>query len=164
MWRGSGDSWQFDSGQLAVEDGGEFHEEVIIIINHLDMDDRTKEIISLFEKSWVETLASYDYAINNYQGFECFKPIRNFIAELKEKGNDKFFRIGKSMYTLVISRSVNHGLRLDQKCIKIEAVGQGKYKVVFWNGDINHRDYLLSDLHDDKLLGLLRTLKSTLVD
>ena len=127
------------------------------------MDDRTKEILKLFCDSWIETEKSYDLLINNQHGFENLIPIRQFIAKLKHNGEDKFFRIGTSMYTLIISRSVNHGLRIDQKCIRIEAYSASRFEITLRDDKI-YRQYMVDSLDDIKLTKLLNTLKETLID
>ena len=128
------------------------------------MDERTIEILNRFSKSWAETENRYDDLIYNYEGFERLKPLRHFILTLKEKGEDKYFRLGTSMHTLVISRSVNHGLRTDQKHLKIEAIDINDFEVIFRDGDKVYREYRIKSLDDIKLTNLLQTLKHTLVD
>jgi hypothetical protein len=128
------------------------------------MDERTIEIINRFSRSWTETENRYDDLVDNYEGFERLKPLRLFILTLKEKGEDKYFRLGTSMHTLVISRSVDHGLRTDQKHLKIEAVDINDFEVIFRDGDKVYREYRIKSLEDIKLTNLLQTLKHTLVD
>jgi hypothetical protein len=128
------------------------------------MDDRTTEILKRFSSSWTETENRFDELINNYQGFERLVPLRHFISSLKQKGEDKYFRLGTSMHTLVISRSVNHGLRLDQKHIKIETVNPNDFEIIFRDGDKIFREYRTNSLEDIRLTNLLQTLKHTLVD
>lgn len=78
-------------------------------------------------------------------------------------GQDEHFRAGTSMHNLMISRSVNNGLRLDQKYIKLEIFDNG-FEVVFRDGEKIYRSYKIENLKDPKLLKLLKTLESTLVD
>jgi hypothetical protein len=127
------------------------------------MDERTNEILKRFFDSWNETEKYYDDLINNYSGFEHLKPLQQFIATLKQKGENKFFRLGTSIHYLLISRSVNHGLRLDQKYIKIDAFGT-KFEVTLRNGDKVYRQYIVDSLDDDRISKLLLTLKDTLID
>lgn len=127
------------------------------------MDNRTEEILRRFGKSWTETEQFFDDLINNYPGFERLKPVRHFISDLRQKGGDQYFRIGTSMHLLVISRSVNFGLRSDQKHIKIEAF-DNKFKVVFRDGEKVYREYIVDNLSDIRVTKLLHTLKDTLVD
>lgn len=128
------------------------------------MDERTIEILNRFSNSWTETENRYDDLIDNYDGFERLRPLRNFILTLKEKGGDKDFRLGTSMHTLVISRSVNHGLRLDQKYLKIDTIDTDDFEVIFRDGDKVYREYRINSLDDINLTNLLQTLKHTLVD
>lgn len=130
---------------------------------HFKMDERTKDIIKRFSDSWTETEKFFDDLIANYPGFERLKPIRQFIETLKQNGEDKFFRLGTSFHILLISRSVNHGLRLDQKHIKIDAC-DSKFEVILRDGDKVYRQYIVESLDDLRVTKLLRTLKDTLID
>ena len=128
------------------------------------MQNRTEAILSQFAESWVETELFFDNLINDYD-FERIKPVRSFISELKQKGDDRFFRLGTSVHRLLISRSVNHRLRIDQKYIMIEAYDK-KFEVTLRDGRWTYRQYMIEnlDLNDNRLTNLLRTLKDTLVD
>lgn len=128
------------------------------------MDTRTEEILSRFTKSWNDTESFYDDLINNYPGWERIIPLRNYISKLKQNGVDKFFRLGTSVHALMISRSVNFGLRDDQKYIKIEAVNLNDYEIALRDGHKTYREYRISNLDDSRLEKLIKTLKSTLVD
>jgi hypothetical protein len=127
------------------------------------MDKRTKEIVKRFSDSWTETEKFYDDLIGNYLGFERLKPIRQFIVTLKQNGEDKFFRLGTSIHILVISRSVNRELRLDQKRIKIDAF-DNKFEVTLRDGEKVYREYMVDSLDDIRITKLLRTLKDVLID
>ncbi|MFM2388039.1 MAG: hypothetical protein RL660_2796 [Bacteroidota bacterium] len=127
------------------------------------MDERTQEILKRFSDSWTETEAFYDDLIANYPGFERLIPIRQFIATLKQSGYDKFFRLGTSIHMLLISRSVNHGLRLDQKCIKIEAF-DNRFKVRMCDDYKVYRQYMVDSLDDTRVTKLVQTLKGILID
>lgn len=127
------------------------------------MDNRTKDIIRRFADSWIETELFYNDLITNHKGFERLKPIIQFIEFLKQNGEDKFFRLGTSIHILVISRSVNYGLRKDQKCIKIEAF-DNKFEIKLCDGNNTYRQYLVDSLHDNSVKKLLETLKETLID
>lgn len=130
---------------------------------YFKMDERTKEIVKRFSDSWTETEKFYDDLIANYPGFERLKRIRQFISTLKQNGDDKHFRLGTSVHMLLISRSVNHGLRLDQKHIKIDAF-DNKYEVTMRDGDKVYRQYIVDNLDDIRVTKLLRTLKDILID
>jgi hypothetical protein len=116
-----------------------------------------------FSSSWTATESFYDNLIDNHSGFDRLKPIRQFIRTLKQNGENKFFRLGTSVHTLVISRSVDHGLRKDQKHIKIDAY-DSNIEVIFRDGDKVYRHYIVDSLADNRVTKLLATLKSTLVD
>ena len=130
----------------------------------IKMHERTIEILNRFSKSLTETENRFNDLINNYDGFERLEPMLHFIIALKAKGEDKYFRLGTSMHTLVISRSVNHGLRHDQKHLKIDAIDLNDFEVVFQDGDKVYREYRIKSLDDIKLVNLLQTLKRALID
>lgn len=95
------------------------------------MKNRTEEIINRFNKSWTETENFLDLLIET-GNFEKLIPLRNFIEELKNNEKWKYFRLGTSMHSVIFSRSVNFGLRDDQKYIKIEVINKGKeFEIVF---------------------------------
>lgn len=64
---------------------------------------------------------------------------------------------------LIISRSVNQGLRPDQKFIKIDTC-DSKFEVTFRDGDKVYRQYMVDTLDDTRVTKLLRALKGTLID
>ncbi|PWH83357.1 hypothetical protein DIS18_02040 [Algibacter marinivivus] len=126
------------------------------------MNNRTIEITYRFEKSWNDTEKIFDMLLEN--GFERLIPVREFITELKEKGENQHFRIGTSLYRVIFSRSVEHGLRDDQKQLIIDTLDKNDYEIIFRDGFKKYREYRISDLNDDRLTKLLETLKGTLVD
>jgi hypothetical protein len=128
------------------------------------MDERTVEILNRFHTAWIQTETLFDDLITNHEGFEHLIPIREFIADLEQSGGKKLYRLGTSMHTLIISRSVDHGLRLDQKLIKIEAVGVNDFEITMRDGKKIYRQYRVKDLKDIRVSSLLRTLRSILVD
>ncbi|SHG83201.1 hypothetical protein [Flagellimonas flava] len=132
------------------------------------MDKRTDEIIIRFENSWNNTEAFYRNLLEKHTGFNFVAPILEFIQELKNSGESKNFRLGTSMHTLIISRSVEHGLREDQKEIRIEKVNNlpdgFEYEVIMRQGKNVFRVYRVHNLNDEKVLNLLATLKETLID
>gem|GEM_PF-3577887 len=128
------------------------------------MNTRTEEILARFSASWTKTEAHYDDLINNYHGWDRVIPIRSYISKLKQEGEDKFFRLGTSLDSLMISRSVEFGLRPDQKYIKIEALDVYDFKITLQDGSKVYRAYKVTTLENSQLEKLLVTLKSTLVD
>ncbi|NRF37631.1 hypothetical protein [Pedobacter foliorum] len=126
------------------------------------MQTRTEVILNQFAASLTETERYFKDLITNYSGFERLKPISQFILDLKEKGEDSCFRFGTSIHLLLISRSVQHGLRPDQKYIVIEAYDD-EFEVTFRDGEKIYRQYRLEHLSDDRLTKLLKTLKHTLI-
>lgn len=127
------------------------------------MNIRTEEILNRFEKSWVKTEEFFDMLIGN-GNFEKLIPVREFIKDLKQNDEWKYFRIGTSMHTLIFSRSVDFGLRTDQKYVRIETLAPNDYEIALRDTDKLYREYRITDLMDIRLTKLLNTLKGTLVD
>lgn len=127
------------------------------------MNYRSQEILNRFEKSWSETEDFFEMLIRS-GGFNKLIPVREFLANMKSKGEWKHFRIGTSMHTLIFSRSVDFGLRIDQKYVKIETLSEGDYEIAIRDADNLYREYRISDLKDMKLTKLLHTLRNTLID
>jgi hypothetical protein len=65
---------------------------------------------------------------------------------------------------LIISRSVDHGLRSDQKYIRIDPINANDFEITMSDGDKLYRQYRVNDLKDIRVTKLLQTLKSVLVD
>ena len=128
------------------------------------MDERTAEILHRFKSSWTDTKDFYDKLIANHSGWDKLHPLRTFIDTLEEAGEDNYFRLGTSVDRLLISRSVNHGLRVDQKYIMIETIDRNDFEVTLRDGEKVYRQYRINDLSDDRLGKLLKTLKHILVD
>ncbi len=128
------------------------------------MDERTTEILNRFKKSWIDTEKFYDDLINNYSGWEKLKPLRQYISELKQQGEDKFFRAGTSIHIFILSRSVDFGLRKDQKYLKIDTIDMNDFEVSLLDGEKIYREYRVNNLNDQRIINLLQTLKHTLVD
>ncbi|MDP9077864.1 MAG: hypothetical protein M3O71_10605 [Bacteroidota bacterium] len=127
------------------------------------MQNRTEAILEQFANSWIETENFFDRLIENYPGFDRLKPIRKFIEELRQNDGHLYFRIGSSMHDLLISRSVKHGMRTDQKYIKIETYDE-KFAITLRDGEKTYREYMVENLNDYRVTNLIKTLKNTLVD
>lgn len=128
------------------------------------MDKRTTEILNRFSNSWTDTEKFYDDLIDNYSGWEKLKPLREYIRELKKQGEDKSFRAGTSIDVFMLSRSIDFGLRRDQKFLKIETIDMNDFEVSLRDGEKIYREYRINNLNDHRLINLLQTLKHTLVD
>ena len=132
------------------------------------MDNRTQEIIKRFEASWTKTERFYRDLLENHKGFGFVKPILELIITMRNSGESQNFRIGTSMHTLVISRSVSHGLRDDQKEIRIERINDlpngFEYEVILRQGDQRYQEFRVTNLKDDNVMNLIETLKETLID
>jgi hypothetical protein len=129
-----------------------------------NLDERAAEILRRFHQSWADTENRYDDLIEKQSGFERLRPLRQFIQNLKSNGDNNFFRLGTSIHMLIISRSVDHGLRTDQKQIQIDTIGISDFEVTLKDGEKIYRQYRLSSLDDIKLSKMLTILKHTLVD
>lgn len=127
------------------------------------MDERTKEIVRRFTESWLQTGEWLDDLINNHD-FQQLKPVRQLMLQMEERGEHQYFRAGTSVHTLLLSRSVNFGLRTDQKYIKIEAFMEGDFEVTMRDGEKTYRQYKVNDLNDNRVMKLIDTLKHTLID
>jgi hypothetical protein len=127
------------------------------------MNDISKEILKRFSESWDKTEQFYDYLLQE-NDFEFIRPIKLLINKLRKDEGDKFFRLGTSMHTLIFSRSVDHGLRLDQKYISIEALEKDRFEIMFKDAEKIYRQYRVENLADIQVTKLLKTLKSVIVD
>lgn len=128
------------------------------------MEARSAEIVARFQESWVKTEQWYEGLVSNHVGFEPLRPILALLARLKAEGASDRFRVGTSMHDLIFSRSVDHGLRDDQKCVKVMWVGGSDFEIVMSDRFKRYREYRVSDLNDERVSRLLKTLEDTLVD
>ena len=128
------------------------------------MDERTSEILNRFNKSWTDTENRYNELIAMHPGWAKLNSLRQYIFRLKQEGENDFFRAGTSMHALILSRSVDFGLRSDQKYLKIETIAINDFEVSLRDGEKVYREYRIKNLNDNKLANLLQTLKRTLID
>ncbi|OEK03448.1 hypothetical protein BFP97_18830 [Roseivirga sp. 4D4] len=135
-----------------------------------NMDKRTEKIREIFENSWNETIKMYDDLLS-YDQWKFLAELRCFLDELQNSGFNNEFRIGTSVNRLIFSRSVDHGLRVDQKQILIEPYSNGKYDIKFFDfsspGDVIriYDEFTTDKLTGNKrLLNNLNKLRNTLVD
>jgi hypothetical protein len=120
------------------------------------------EIINRFRESWIDVENFYDILIENYS-WDKLKPIKELIFELKLKGENEHFRLGTSVHYLIISRSVEHGLRSDQKHIRIMQTSLN-FKVELREGLKVDRELVSENLKDTEIEQFLKILKNTLID
>jgi hypothetical protein len=125
---------------------------------------RTQEIIRLFKLSWQQVKERFEELLFKFD-FEpkYVQPYIDFINEIIATRQDEHFRAGTTVHNLMISRSVNHGLRMDQKYIKLEIFDHG-FDAVFRDGEKEYRSYKIENLKDPRFLNLLKTLESIVVD
>src|SRR5699024_4931103 len=122
------------------------------------------EILRRFKSSWARTKEFYEDLISNYVGWDKLKPLQTFIATLENKGGNNYFRLGTSVDRLIISRSVEHGLRIDQKYIVIRTISVDDFEITLRDGEKTYRQYRINNLDDERVTKILDTLKHTLVD
>lgn len=123
----------------------------------------TSEILKQFERSWSETEQFYIRLVYEYKGWERLTPLFKFIRDKRSEGQQRYLRLGTSVHRLIISRSVDQGLRPDQKSIRIISEND-KFRVVFSDGNTIYRDNTIDSLEDIRFLNLLQSLKDILVD
>ena len=127
------------------------------------MNAATEEILKRFRESWRQVESTYADLIKKDSGWDELIPVLAFIQKLHQDGEDNFFRLETSMSSLIISRSVDFGLRQDQKFIRIEKFDHS-FEIIFRDGHKIYREYCVKDLEDIRVRKLLDTLKRTLVD
>ena len=69
---------------------------------------------TVFHKSWEQAEEFYTAFAETH---DWLAPMSGFIRELLSRGFDRLFRHGHAMYFLILSRSLNHGLRGGQPSI-----------------------------------------------
>lgn len=126
------------------------------------MDNRTIEILKRFDDSWNKTLGFYDDLID--RGWAKVVPVKEFLTNLDRSGGRRLFRVGTSVFMLKISRSVMHGLRSDQKYIRVDPINANDFEVTMADGEKLYRQYRVKDLGDPRITKLLKTLESLLID
>jgi len=122
------------------------------------MDIGTAEILKRFDESWAATQLFYSDLVDNNADLDNLIPVYLFIQKLKKAGANANFRLGTSREDLIFSRSLEPGLRPDQKCIVIHSKGNS-FTISFREGMKLHKEYRIKDLEDELLKGLLQTLK-----
>lgn len=117
-----------------------------------------------FVKSWDETEEFYS-DLFSHGGWNYVKPIMPVIRHLRSLGYDKTLRAGTSLYTLVLSRSRNWGLREDQHFLAIEPKIQHDFIVWYADGS-NPAEKLRAGnlIGDDTFRILLNQLSSQPID
>lgn len=116
------------------------------------MDERTIEILNRFKKSWADTEQFFTDLTDNYVGFERLQATRQFLDNLKQNGGEQLFRLGTSIHILYISRSVNFGLRPEQKYISIETLDT-EFEVCLRDGNQVYQSYKVDYLSDERVTG-----------
>ena len=92
-------------------------------MNDVDFADR-------FKASWDSPEPFYEELLS-HPGWEWVRPIKGLIRELRVRGYDQNFRAGQAMYLFMLSRSREHGLRLEQPRVIIEPRDDGQMVVEY---------------------------------
>ena len=77
---------------------------------------------TVFQKSWEHAEEFYAHWAQTYG---WLAPMSGFIKELLSRGYDRLFRHGHAMYFLILSRSLNQGLRGGQPSISLFPLEDG---------------------------------------
>jgi hypothetical protein len=111
----------------------------------------TRSSIELdFIKSWDDIEVFY-VDLLSYKGWDHIKPVLVLIRHLRALGYDKLLRAGQSVYILVLSRSVNWGLKDNQHRIGIEATPNGIFRVWYF-GEAKFREFETEHLIENRNL------------
>ncbi len=128
------------------------------------MDKRSEEIVKRFQHSWDEVEKHYEHILQ-YNGWEYLTQLIGAIEYWREIGLDKVFRVGNSIHHLILSRSVEHGLREDQKRILIVPNSDGTYEINFFEGTKKYKEFKTNQLiGNQELERLLKILESVSAD
>jgi hypothetical protein len=132
------------------------------------VDTRTQEIINRFDQSWTKTVDWLKELYAKKEEFSFLKQMLDLLSSMRQSGEWKHFRLGTSMHALMFSRSVDHGLRDDQKYIYIEYVNDlpdgYEYEVIMRDANNTYRTYRVRNLQDECVIKLFKTLESLVVD
>ena len=71
-----------------------------------------------FIRSWDEVEQEYRRLATGGTWESCC-PLVGLIVELRRRGDDRLFRAGMAAWSLVLSRSAEHGLREDQPFVQV---------------------------------------------
>jgi hypothetical protein len=114
--------------------------------------DREKRLLETYRREGRETEAEFILSwdsielLNKMFNFPQIPHISEMIAKMREKEYDKRLRAGQSLYTLILSRSQEHGLRDGQPYIRFEFEGH--------NQDDGLMDVYLNIDKEEKFSGL----------
>ena len=97
-------------------------------------EDEQKAIEGEFLKSWDKLQFLFEW-YTNPSNVEFMKPMLTFIAELRNGGYDRKLRAGSSLYTFVLSRSREWGLRQGQANLNFRINHLGSMEVSYRESD-----------------------------
>ena len=91
----------------------------------METDSEQNAIEADFLKSWDWVEEYFKRLVSRWQALE---PIQGLINELRQKGYDRKFRVGQSMYIFVLSRRREHGFPLGQS-LRFELKAEGGMRI-----------------------------------
>ena len=109
-------------------------------------EDEQKAIEEDFSQSWDWIQRYFHDLFDPREWWAWLMPIHNLITELRQRGYDRQFRAGQSMYSLVLSRSFKHGLRASQASLVFELLREGGMKIRY--DEVGH---LVSEFEVDRV-------------
>jgi hypothetical protein len=127
------------------------------------MDTTEEEILKRFAQSWADTEKQYEKWVDEYEGFNFLVPLYLFIQRMRKAGEDQFFRLGLVKRSLIFSRSFEPVLQTEQQFLEIEA-RENSFIVTLRDIKKMHRQYTIKELDDERLTGLLQTVKDMQVE
>jgi hypothetical protein len=86
-----------------------------------------------FSLTWDAIEQYYAFMLNHprWEHIAWMKPLLDLIAELRNRGYDRYLRAGQSVSRLVLSRSLSHGLRDEQPSFGILLQPSGGMQLIY---------------------------------
>jgi len=78
----------------------------------------------VFRDSW-EGAEAFFPTMASRSGYDWLFPMGALVEELRHRGFDRMFRFGHSLWFMVLSRSLKHGLRSGQPYVEIRPLAEG---------------------------------------
>jgi hypothetical protein len=111
----------------------------------------------VFRDSW-EGAEAFFPTMASRSGYDWLLPMGKLVKELRRRGFDRMFRFGHSLWFLVLSRSLKHGLRTGQPYVEIRPLAEGglsiRYELAGKRGVLKSKTVTLTP-HLENLLQLL---------
>jgi hypothetical protein len=100
----------------------------------MQSEDEQKAIEAAFVESWDKLQMLFEWYTNAHT-VEFTKPTLTFVAELRQRGYDHKFRAGSSLFTFILSRSREWGLRQGQAHLNFTINHLGNMEVSYRESD-----------------------------